>query len=379
VRQEQDGGEGSTNNQAGRDINHITIIEGVTEERARQISQTVSRETVLREGRAVAEAVINERIDYLTGLVFDRIKEEDTSLFNRFEDPRFLAAFTDALRGYGETGDADLAQVLANLVVGLAGQPVRSRREIICRQAITLASQLTTAHVNALSVKLYLAIRLQQPMDTDMLIRALDTLLSPYYGRIPKNRLDFQYMCSMGVCQDGQLGNFASGPFTTLYENYCNSMYPALTFADLSGNLLSSENPSFEENQRLLVGFVENESDLATTPNGKTAVKLDIAKFRVEHDRAMAILSRKNGAEQGLSQPELELRAMILERSISIEQFTQRLAELKPDLASFLREVEKSRAHEFPLQPVGYLLARYEVASRTPQIAALVDAEFDVD
>ena len=378
MNQEQDGGQNSINNQAGRDVNYVTIIEGVTEEQAWAIAKAASRETVLREGRAVAEAVITERVDYLTSLIFDRIKQEDTSLFNRFEDPRFLAALTDAQRGYAETGDTDLAQVLANLVAGLAGQPVRSRREIILRQAITLAPQLTTEHVNALSMKLYLTMRLDSPMDTDMLIRALDKLFSPYYGRVPKSRLDYQYMCSMGVCQDGQLGSFASGPITTLYENYCNSMYPALTYSDLKDNLLSSENPSFEENQRMLVMFAESESDVKVTPQG-THVSTDGARFRVIHDRATTILGRKSGAEKQLSGPEKELRATILERSITKEQFEQRLTELKPDLAACLDKFEKSRAHEFPLQPAGWLLARYEVETLTPQIAALVDAQFDAE
>ena len=73
-----------------------------------------------------------------------------------------------------------LAAQLANLVVSLATQPVRARREIFVREAIEVAQQLTTEHLNALSVQLYItSLKLGEPyFEPDWLIRALDTLLN---------------------------------------------------------------------------------------------------------------------------------------------------------------------------------------------------------
>ena len=147
---------------------NIIIVQGVTEERAREIAEIASREVVLREGRAVAEAVITERTGHITDLVFDRINVRDTELFNRFEDPRFLAALTSAQRSYAETGDEDLAEVLASLVVELASQPIRSMHEIVLRQAIDVAPHLTSPHLRALAVNMYLTrFNFNQPYDTE--------------------------------------------------------------------------------------------------------------------------------------------------------------------------------------------------------------------
>jgi hypothetical protein len=72
---------------------------------------------------------------------------------------------------------------------------------------------LTSEHINSLAVKVFLLLTLTPPYDTDMLIKALDTLLSPYYEHISTSNWDYQYMSSTGVCQDGQLGAVATEPY----------------------------------------------------------------------------------------------------------------------------------------------------------------------
>lgn len=377
MRQEQEGAEGSTNNQAGRDIivhNHY----GVTEERAREISETVSRETVLREGRAVAEAVINERVEHLTNLIFDLIKRVDANLFNRFEDPRFLAALTSAQRGYAETGDADLAEELASLVVGLASQPVRSRREIFMRQAIEVAKQLTTEHVNALSVQTLLtSFKLGEPyFEPEWLIKALNTLLRPYYGRIPDSPLDYQYMSSMGACYTDQLRAFASGPYHILHSRYKNAMYSSLVTADIQ-DLIDPENPDSVAFQKLLGYHAASEEDVKQV-DGKPHVTVTGARFRVAPEAADRVLSddRQVGG-LSLTTAEAALRALVHPRMLTVDQFKDKVVETKPELAEFLDSVHSSGLLNYHLLPVGLVLAQHEIKARAPQLAAVIDNAID--
>ena len=118
----------------------------VTLTELRQLSLDASRAEVLPAARAVASetviAEIDRHSDVMTDKVLDRINETNPGLFVRWDDPRFLAVLTSAQRSYAETGDEDLADVLASLVVGLAALPIRSRREIILRQAVDLAPKL---------------------------------------------------------------------------------------------------------------------------------------------------------------------------------------------------------------------------------------------
>ena len=366
---------------AGR--RHTVFV--VTPAEARQISNDTGRNELLREttsitmpdARAVVDQTLNERFGELTDMLIGRINERDTALFARFADPRFIGPLGTAHRTYAEIGSKELGETLSGLLADLAAQPVGSRREIFLRQAIEVTRVLTIEHVNSLPVKLLITgFTLREPYDTDMLIRALDTLLSPYYGRVPTSRWDYQYMSSTGVCQDGQLGAWAPMPYQALYEKYRNSLYPALGYADLKDNLLRKDNPHLDESERLLLMFAESEDDVRVTDEG-TLLSLEGARFRIAQDRVERILNSTNDAEQHLSEPEKELRAMVLARTISFDDFKRRIYELRPELAALLDTVERTGALQFPMQPVGFVLAQHEIRSRAPQLAALVDALFE--
>ena len=379
MTQKQQGDGSSTNFQAaGHIYNSFTQVVGIDEARARQISEQVSRETVLREGRAVAEQVVNERVAYMQRLIFDLINRVNPALYNRFGDPRFLAAYIDTHNGYAETGDIDLAALLARLVVGLAAQPVRSRREIFQRHAITVAPQLTTEHVNALVASMLISrVAIDGPHDSHTVIASLDNLLSPYYGRIPTSRLDCQYMCSVGVCEDAQLGQFSVRPFERLHSQYLNSMYPALTHADLSEHFLAPDNPQLSENESLLSMLVEHEDHVQRTDDGANLVAIDNARFRVASDHVNRILNLRPRAETNLSTNEQELRSAVLARMLSVEQFTEQVRSEKPELAHFLDAMAAIGILEFPLQPVGLMLVRYSVGEDVSNLASLIDNIID--
>jgi hypothetical protein len=68
---------------------------------------------------------------------------------------------------------------------------------------------------------------------------------------------------------------------------------------------------------------------------------------------------------------------MVLARTISFDDFKRRIYELRPELAALLDTVERTGALQFPMQPVGFVLAQHEIRSRAPQLAALVDALFE--
>jgi hypothetical protein len=381
VTQRQEGGDLSTNNQAGRDVHNttnVTIVEGVTEERARTIAETVSRETVLREGRTVAEAVINERVDHLTNLIFGLIKQVDSKLFNRFEDPRFLAALTSAQRGYAETGDTELADELASLLVGLASQKVRSRREIFLRQAIEVAKQLTTEHINALSVQTYLAnFKIGGPyFGPEWLIKALDTLLSHYYGRVPTSSLDYQYMSSMGVCYADQLRAFAQGPYHILHDRYRNAMYPSLSAEDAL-HLVAPENPAHSEFEDLLDVHALSENDYLQV-GGTARVTMAGARFRLLQAASERILADDSKlAELQLTSTEETLRTLVRPRMLTTEQFREKIVEIRPKLAEFLDFVHSSGLLNYHLLPVGFVLAQHEIKTRAPQLASVIQAAID--
>lgn len=361
---------------------HTVVV--VTAAEARQISNDTGRNELSRDTKAItmpdAKAAVNqtlsERFGELTDTLISSINERDANLFNRFADPRFLGPLGVAHRSYAELGSEELRTTLSRLLTDLAGQPAGSRREIFLRQAVEVTRILTKEHVNSLAVKLFMQLTLTEPYDTDMLIRALDTLLSPYYERIATSNWDYQYMSSTGVCQDGQLGAFATEPYQFIYEKYRNSMYPALRTADLEDKFLSQDGPYNEESERLLLMFAESEDDVVVDDN-VTHVSVEGARFRVAPDRAAKILATTRDAEQHLTEAEKELRAMVLARTIGLDDFKKRIAELRSKLAALFDTLQRTGALHFPMQPVGFVLAQHEIQSRAPQLSGLVDEIFD--
>jgi hypothetical protein len=113
-----------------------------------------------------------------------------------------------------------------------------------------------------------------------------------------------------------------------------------------------------------------------TTDKG-TLLSVEGARFRVAPDRVVKVLDAAKVAEGHLTEAEKELRAMVLARTISLDDFKKRIAELRPKLAALLDTLQRTGALHFPMQPVGFVLAQHEIQSRAPQLAGLVDEIFD--
>lgn len=357
----------------------------VTMTEIRQQSLDASRAEVLPAARAVASETAIAEIDRRSGEITDKVIEhlnENPELFARWNDPRFLAALTSAQRSYAETGDEDLADVLAGLVAGLASEPIRTRREIILRQAIDVAPRLTTEHVNALAVNLFITgFKFTPAFDTEALIRALDNFLSPYYGRLPTRALDYDYMVSLGVCDTNQLiglaGSAAYEPWAVIHRSYPNSIYPAFTFDDLKDDFLSEANR--DENHELLLPMAENPEDVVQTEEGTSAVPMDRIRFRVKPELAEQILraNLNDTQQQALSAKESALRSLVLERSLGANQLQELAASITPELANFLETLKRTGTLHYQLHPVGIMIAQHEIVARVPDLADAVSGTFD--
>ena len=355
----------------------------------RQISVDASRAEVLPAARQVASEVavaeIDRRVGTFTDKVVQRANQTDPALFVRWDDPRFLAALTSAQRSYAETGDDDLGDLLANLIIDMAGQPIRTRHEIVLRQAVDVAPRLTTDHVNALvTIMVITRMKLEGVYEnTDGLINALDGLFRPYYGRLPSGEIDYLYMCSTGVCYHDQLHQFTGGVYQRLHEKYPNAMYPAFTYDELREDFISDTNPLRDENSKLLGVIAMNESVVIRAPDGQMTMRLDVAadsvRFRVEPNRVATILASRDDGVGALSESEKTLRHMVRERSLTVDQFQAKVADLKPDLAAFLDYVQRTGALHYVLHPVGFILAQHAIKEHAPPLADAVNAAFDTD
>ncbi|MDO3332724.1 hypothetical protein [Mycobacteroides abscessus] len=147
-------------------------------------------------------------------------------------------------------------------------------------------------------------------------------------------------------------------------------MYPALTADELEEAELADDGAAL---QQILYAFPLNPEDLLETEQGQ-AVSRENVRLRVVPDSIKAIFRQK---EAELSPLQIAVRKLIMSKSLSAEQFRDKVAELKPALHEFLTQLEDSKMMDFQPYGVGMVLARHELGDAAPNIAEQIDSAFD--
>lgn len=321
--------------------------------------------TVLMESWPFAEKLIDQRIQVILESIVKKMREKDEALLSRFKDPRFLAVLTTVEKSFAETGDIELGEILSGLLADLASKSIRSRREIVLRQAVECAPRLTTTHLNALSV-IFRIERIRYPYVANVaaLILALNEDLSPYFDSIPEDTFDYEYM---GSTEAGTyLSMTPSRYLDRVFTAHRNALYEPFVVNDFMNEL--NQGTTIDDIQARLNEVVALLKLVPDDPNQR--IKLD-------WEDGERILSVDSNVVKGLNPGELNLRSFLQDRSITSDGFEAAVREQAPELAQFFDRLQSSRAFNFRLSPVGLMLARHEMESRSPETAAQLDALFE--
>jgi hypothetical protein len=343
---------------------NIGAVLTVTE--IRQIALYAAK-TVLLESWPIAEKLIAQRAEQITDQVIAKIGAKNPNLFNRFEDPRFLAPLVSVQRSFAETGDAELGGILSGLLSDLAAEPIRTRREIVLRESMECAPKLTTRHLNALSV-IFRITRIVHPLalDPSRLVSLLDSELRPYFDAVPSDSFDYSYM---GATQAGTFVPAIGGTiYDRIYASHRNAMYEPFDVDELP-KVYAGPIDQIQSEMNEVVHMIEIPYEL-TEAAGMNPTK----KIKLKTDRVNKILSP---SPTGLTAAETKFREFLRRRSINEPQFTALIRDESPELAQFLDRVASTGALSFQLSPVGMMLARHEIETRSPEMAAQLDALFD--
>ncbi|SCX33260.1 LPO_1073/Vpar_1526 family protein [Mycolicibacterium fluoranthenivorans] len=313
-----------------------------------------------------ARELIDARTENITDEVIRKITEKDPNLYHRFKDPRFLSSLLSIQRSFAETGDEELGGILSGLLADLAAEPIRSRREIVLRQAMECAPRLTTKHLNALSVLLRIE-RIRYPFDRTVaiFISSLAGDLAPYFNAIPDDSFDYEYM---GSTEAGTyLRMTSSNIFERVYYVNRNALYDPFTIEQYLDYL---EKRALDINE-LKTCLNDVSRLLKIVPDDpQKRIKLDWA----DGER---ILSYGSEGTHTITLGEQYLQEFLLSISVSISKFEGAIREQQPELGEFLDTLQSSHAFNFQLSPVGIMLARHEIESRSPETAAQLDSLFD--
>jgi hypothetical protein len=197
----------------------------------------------------------------------------------------------------------------------------------------------------------------------NQLIDALDRDLSTYYGEIPINSVDLNYL---GTTEAGTYyGRLGPQIYEKLHKTYASLMYEPFDMDDLPQVVRDAEEKATEAGEHFL-GWLPDEHN----PDGPQ-------KLRVMPDYAAALLNNDFKTQMESMKWEAskkELQKFIAERSMSEQEFRDRIADRRPGLATLLDHIDSTAAQGFELSIVGIMIAQQEISGRSPEAAAQIDS-----
>jgi hypothetical protein len=317
-KQEQTGGAGATNLQAGRDIVHS----GVTASESREIALDVYKANSLELG-GVAAAIAFSRVEKLTRDLFERL-ERDPQLLSSMQDPDMLGVVFTAQAGFARSGEEDLEAALVDLLVDRAAQQERDLKTLVLNEAIETLPKLSSVQRRSLAV--CFLFRHTSPGELDS--------IDAYYSRISEwkpafnigslIRADLQYLAAAAA---GSM-NVTSIPLGLALATNARGFYTKGFSVDDIPPVLRA----FSDDQEVFIPCLRDPHKLQVNAIGAREVAAIEAKRSIEQN----ILA--NFAHVGVMSPD----------DIEVE-----LVERVPEAAVLAERWEKSGLESFDLTAAG--------------------------
>jgi hypothetical protein len=193
--QDQTGGEGSTNLQAGRDI----VYNGVTAAEARQIALDVYNANFLKLA-GIAEDVARGRAERITRDYLEKLQAENPDGLNSVQDPDMLQALYAAQKAYACSGEEDLEKTLVDLLVDRSGQQDRELKTLVLNDAIAALPKLSIGQRKSIAVCFFIRYtRYTGPLNPAIYYGTLAQGLASFADMVSGRRADYQHIQSTGA------------------------------------------------------------------------------------------------------------------------------------------------------------------------------------
>jgi hypothetical protein len=292
-RQDQTGGQGSANLQAGRDL--VVVHAGLSYAEAKQLFSDLFRDnftTLAGEAKEIAKRRAEELVDEFLG----QLEATAPEAVQAAQDPDFQYAIFTAEREYARKGGDKLRALLVDLLIRRASEPEGELERIVLDEAVETAPKLTKEQFDALSLIYVLRYTMNHKLVylDDLLrhLRSLDGFCPPptlagyqhlEYARcaslgIGELRLEKILLSNYaGLLHKGMPAGHYSGPYgvdgmTLVIPSFHNPalMQPAFASLDVMGEVFAKVPLSDEHKTQLRTGF----SQFLMTPDEVTTFLL---------------------------------------------------------------------------------------------------------
>lgn len=189
-KQTQKGGDNSTNIQA----DELTIVQGMTYPEVRQVALDVFKANFY-ELAGKAKGIASERGEQITEKFLQKLQKENPKGFEKSQDPDFQHALFTVQKEYARNGDADLGDLLVDLLVDRSKQEQRDILQIVLNESLNVAPKLTKDQLAVLSIVFLFKYTQNHAIGNhDMLGEYFNKHVQPFATSISKNQACYQHL-----------------------------------------------------------------------------------------------------------------------------------------------------------------------------------------
>ncbi|MET9332279.1 LPO_1073/Vpar_1526 family protein [Streptomyces cellulosae] len=165
----------------------------------------------------LAHNVARDRAEEFTWNLIEVVQQRTPSALDTFQDPGTQAALFSAQSGYAKTGDADLGEVLIELLMTRISANVRDTSQLASTYAVTVAENLSSHHFAILTCSFILKqLSYRGVNSTASLARQMLETIDPFVGDLnDANPVDLDYLTGLG-CMIATSSTLSPGRYTGL-------------------------------------------------------------------------------------------------------------------------------------------------------------------
>lgn len=350
---DQEGGDSSTNLQAGRDIEYHGLTVSQLDELKRHVDdqvagevelfvnrqlETIRADFVRFTGEAHAQAMASAQ--QLVTTFVEQLTARAPGNINSVRTPSMQQAILNATTSAAVADDDELTETLVGILVDKSGEGPRSFKGVVLNEALEVAGKLTSDQVSLLTALVMLTRTVTHGPDTvDSLLTLLDQRCRPLYDKLPKNKAAVQYAAYTGVGTEG----IVSQPLV----NHIANAYDAVFTKGFTGDQLP------DGLQHLATSLPPADPGLVEDADGQ-------ARFRLPISSSQSLDRLKKLGE--LNEPYLthidQFKQLIKNSKLPQDRVMSLIEAEQPELANFLREIDDLDASTFRLTSVGIAIGQ---------------------
>lgn len=340
--QTQQVGHGSTAIQA---TGNVVVNNGLSYSEVRDVVLDVFRSNFLQLA-GEAKDVARQRAEEITDKFLEKLQRENPAGLAQAPNPDFQYGLFSVQRDFARTADADLGDLLVDLLVDRTKHPQRDMAQIVLNECLLVAPKLTSEQLSALAVIFFFKYcSTYGVMSFQQLTALLDKFVRPFVETLPSTPASYQHLEFAGC---GSVQITSSRLEDLLWLRYQGLFDKGVDLTELSGASFY-----FNPHQQLTGRCLLDSS------------KIQVLAQNLDHLEKLLVAHRVS------SEDAQRLRQAFGKNRLGPEEIKAKCIELMPYMESLFSLWTSSGLHTMTLTSVGIGLAHANIKRLTGEFADL--------